>query len=101
MNRPRTFATRQLADLGARVIKVERPGAGDLARGYDTTVKGLGSLLSGSTEARRYDRCPPNLRNNVGEVRRVKNDYYIVPPRRSASSRCHGCSHETGHPRRN
>ncbi|MEV0084706.1 CaiB/BaiF CoA-transferase family protein [Saccharopolyspora sp. NPDC050642] len=37
------FATRQLADLGARVIKVERPGAGDLARGYDTTVKGMAS----------------------------------------------------------
>lgn len=29
------FATRQLADLGARVIKVERPGAGDFARSYD------------------------------------------------------------------
>ncbi len=37
------FATRQLADLGARVIKVERPGAGDFARGYDETVKGLAS----------------------------------------------------------
>lgn len=37
------FATRQLADLGARVIKVERRGAGDFARGYDTTVKGLAS----------------------------------------------------------
>ena len=37
------FATRQLADLGARVIKIERPGAGDFARGYDTTVKGLAS----------------------------------------------------------
>lgn len=37
------FATRQLADLGARVIKVERPGAGDFARGYDETVKGLSS----------------------------------------------------------
>ncbi|MER7011957.1 CaiB/BaiF CoA-transferase family protein [Saccharopolyspora sp. NPDC000359] len=36
------FATRQLADLGARVIKVERP-AGDFARGYDTSVKGLSS----------------------------------------------------------
>jgi itaconate CoA-transferase len=37
------FATRQLADLGARVIKIERPGAGDFARGYDRAVKGLSS----------------------------------------------------------
>ena len=34
------FATRQLADLGARVIKIERPGAGDFARDYDQTVNG-------------------------------------------------------------
>src|SRR5687768_15741881 len=37
------FATRQLADLGARVIKIERPGTGDFARAYDSTVKGLAS----------------------------------------------------------
>ena len=37
------FATRQLADLGARVIKIERPGVGDFARGYDTMVRGLSS----------------------------------------------------------
>jgi crotonobetainyl-CoA:carnitine CoA-transferase CaiB-like acyl-CoA transferase len=37
------FATRQLADLGARVIKIERPGSGDFARGYDTRVRGLAS----------------------------------------------------------
>src|SRR3546814_2211627 len=37
------FCTRQLADLGARVIKVERPGVGDFARGYDERVKGLSS----------------------------------------------------------
>lgn len=37
------FASRQLADLGARVIKVERPGGGDFARHYDATVKGLAS----------------------------------------------------------
>jgi itaconate CoA-transferase len=37
------FATRQLADLGARVVKVERPGSGDFARGYDTTVNGMAS----------------------------------------------------------
>ena len=37
------FATRQLADLGARVIKVERPGVGDFARAYDERVRGLAS----------------------------------------------------------
>ena len=37
------FATRQLADLGARVIKIERPGTGDFARAYDDRVRGLSS----------------------------------------------------------
>jgi len=37
------FCTRQLADMGARVIKVERPGSGDFARGYDERVNGLAS----------------------------------------------------------
>ncbi|MFF7708842.1 CoA transferase [Pseudomonas sp. NPDC007930] len=37
------FCTRQLADLGARVVKIERPGSGDFARGYDTRVNGLAS----------------------------------------------------------
>lgn len=37
------LATRQLADLGARVIKVERPGVGDFARAYDERVRGLSS----------------------------------------------------------
>ena len=37
------FATRQLADMGARVIKIERPGVGDFARGYDTRVRGIAS----------------------------------------------------------
>jgi crotonobetainyl-CoA:carnitine CoA-transferase CaiB-like acyl-CoA transferase len=39
------FATRQLADLGARVIKVERRGAGDFARGYDRSVHGQSSYF--------------------------------------------------------
>ena len=39
------FATRQLADLGARVIKIERPGTGDFARGYDDTVNGMASYF--------------------------------------------------------
>ncbi len=37
------FCTRQLADLGARVIKIERPGSGDFARAYDERVRGLAS----------------------------------------------------------
>ncbi|SSW64033.1 CaiB/BaiF CoA transferase family protein [Achromobacter agilis] len=37
------FCTRQLADMGARVIKIERPGSGDFARGYDERVRGLSS----------------------------------------------------------
>ena len=37
------FCTRQLADQGARVIKIERPGSGDFARGYDSRVKGMSS----------------------------------------------------------
>ncbi|MFF2367989.1 CaiB/BaiF CoA transferase family protein [Streptomyces sp. NPDC058122] len=37
------FATRQLADLGARVVKVERIDGGDFARGYDTAAQGLAS----------------------------------------------------------
>ena len=37
------FCTRQLADLGARVIKIERPGVGDFARAYDSRARGLAS----------------------------------------------------------
>jgi itaconate CoA-transferase len=40
------FATRQLADLGARVIKIERPGGGDFARGYDGAVHGQSSYFA-------------------------------------------------------
>ncbi|KMN33031.1 CoA-transferase [Chromobacterium sp. LK1] len=40
------FATRQLADLGARVIKVERPGGGDFARAYDERVAGMSSYFA-------------------------------------------------------
>lgn len=39
------FATRQLADLGARVIKIERPGIGDFARSYDETVNGMSAYF--------------------------------------------------------
>jgi crotonobetainyl-CoA:carnitine CoA-transferase CaiB-like acyl-CoA transferase len=41
------FATRQLADLGARVIRIERPGAGDFPRHYDDRANGLSSHFDG------------------------------------------------------
>jgi itaconate CoA-transferase len=56
------FATRQLADLGARVIKIERPGSGDFARAYDTTVNGLAShfvWLNRSKESMTLDLKRP------------------------------------------
>jgi crotonobetainyl-CoA:carnitine CoA-transferase CaiB-like acyl-CoA transferase len=60
------FATRQLADLGARVIKIERPGGGDFARGYDTTVRGLSSYfvwLNRSKESLTLDVKKPEGRD--------------------------------------
>src|SRR5450759_1355299 len=57
------FCTRQLADLGARVIKVERPGLGDFARAYDTRVKGLASHFvwtNRSKESLTLDLKQPN-----------------------------------------
>ena len=59
------FATRQLADLGARVIKIERPGVGDFARQYDTTVKGLSShfvWLNRSKESLTLDLKQPEAK---------------------------------------
>jgi itaconate CoA-transferase len=59
------FATRQLADLGARVIKIERPVTGDFARGYDTTVRGLAShfvWLNRSKESLTFDLKHPDAR---------------------------------------
>jgi formyl-CoA transferase len=58
------FATPQLADLGARVIKIERPGEGDFARGYDTTVNGLSSYfvwLNRSKESLTLDLKRPQV----------------------------------------
>ncbi|MCH1864919.1 CaiB/BaiF CoA-transferase family protein [Nocardioides sp. CFH 31398] len=59
------FATRQLADLGARVIKVERPGVGDFARSYDETVRGMSShfvWLNRSKESLALDLKHPEAR---------------------------------------
>jgi itaconate CoA-transferase len=65
------FATRQLADLGARVIKIERPDLGDFARGYDTTVRGLAShfvWLNRSKESLTLDLKRPEARDVLARL---------------------------------
>lgn len=65
------FATRQLADLGARVIKIERPRVGDFARDYDATVKGLSShfvWLNRSKESLTLDVKHPKAHEIVSRL---------------------------------
>src|SRR3984957_9961405 len=65
------FATRQLADLGARVIKIERPGDGDFARRYDETVFGQSSYfvwLNRSKESITLDVKQPDGRAVLDEL---------------------------------
>ena len=65
------FATRQLADLGARVIKIERPDGGDFARGYDTTVNGLSSYfvwLNRSKESLTLDLKRPECAETLARL---------------------------------
>ena len=65
------FATRQLADLGARVIKIERPGDGDFARAYDATVRGLAShfvWLNRSKESLTLDLKRPEAQTVLARL---------------------------------
>jgi len=65
------FATRQLADLGARVVKIERPGVGDFARDYDETVRGMAShfvWLNRSKESLTLDLKHPEARQVVHQL---------------------------------
>jgi crotonobetainyl-CoA:carnitine CoA-transferase CaiB-like acyl-CoA transferase len=65
------FATRQLADLGARVIKIERPGGGDFARNYDRTTLGQSShfiWLNRGKESVELDVKDPGDRDLLGRL---------------------------------
>jgi len=55
------FCTRQLADLGARVIKVERPGSGDFARAYDERVRGMASHFVWSNRSKEVSLWTSNV----------------------------------------
>jgi itaconate CoA-transferase len=73
------FATRQLADLGARIIKIERPEVGDFARNYDNTVKGMSShfvWLNRSKESLALDLKEENSKR-VLESLLSKADVFI------------------------
>ena len=65
------FCTRQLADLGARVIKIERPHVGDPARAYDTRVRGMASHFvwtNRSKESLTLDLKQQAARDIVGKL---------------------------------
>lgn len=65
------FATRQLADLGARVIKIERPEVGDFARAYDETVHGMSAYfvwLNRSKESMTLDLKHPDARDIMNRL---------------------------------
>jgi itaconate CoA-transferase len=97
------FCTRQLADLGARVIKIERPGAGDFARGYDERVHGLASYfvwLNRSKESLALDVKRPQAMPILKELLR-RADVLVQNLAPGAAARL-GMSHEAlraEHPR--
>lgn len=69
------FCTRQLADQGARVIKVERPGVGDFARAYDQRVQGLASHFVWTNRSKeslaldlKHAQAPEVLQRLLGEA---------------------------------
>jgi len=73
------FATRHLADLGARVIKIERPNVGDFARDYDRTVKGMAShfvWLNRSKESLALDVKHPKAKDILARLIR-RADVFI------------------------
>src|ERR687886_1326445 len=96
------FAPRQLADLGARVIKVERPGGGDFARAYDDRVRGLASHFvwcNRSKESLTLDVKAPEAREIMARLV-ARADVLVQNLAPGAAARL-GLSEETlrpGHP---
>jgi crotonobetainyl-CoA:carnitine CoA-transferase CaiB-like acyl-CoA transferase len=96
------FATRQLADLGARVIKIERPGTGDFARGYDQRVKGLASHFvwtNRSKESLTLDVKHPRAAALLERLILEKADVLVQNLAPGAAARL-GLSYEALSPRR-
>ena len=96
------FATRQLADLGARVIKIERPGVGDFARGYDRRVKGLAShfvWVNRSKESLTLDVKHPRAAALLERLVLERADVLVQNLAPGAAARL-GLSHEALAPRK-
>ncbi|MBV4544423.1 CaiB/BaiF CoA transferase family protein [Pseudomonas vlassakiae] len=94
------FCTRQLADLGARVIKVERPGSGDFARGYDQRVDGLASHFvwtNRSKESLTLD-LKQQAADGILDALLAKADVLVQNLAPGAAARM-GLSFDTLHPR--
>jgi itaconate CoA-transferase len=94
------FATRQLADLGARVIKIERPDGGDFARHYDTSVDGLSSYfvwLNRSKESLTLDLKQPAAKHVVERLL-ARADVFVHNLAPGAIDRL-GFGADTGRPR--
>ena len=86
------FATRQLADLGARVIKIERPGVGDFARGYDERVRGLASHFvwtNRSKESLTLDVKHPKAQAILKTLIREQADIVVQNLAPGACAPCH------------
>ncbi len=91
------LGTRHLADLGARVIKIERPGVGDFARGYDTRVRGLASHFvwaNRSKESLTLDVKHPAARGILQRLVLEKADVVVQNLAPGASERL-GLDHAT------
>jgi itaconate CoA-transferase len=94
------FATRQLADFGARVIKIERPGVGDFARSYDERVRGLSSYFvwcNRSKESLALDVKHPEAAAILSKLLEIA-DVLVENLAPGAAERL-GLSYETLHPR--
>ena len=90
------LATRHLADLGARVIKIERPGSGDFARAYDQRVRGLSSHFvwtNRSKESLTLDLKQPAAAEVLHRLIRDKADVLVQNLAPGAASRL-GLSYE-------
>lgn len=97
------FCTRQLADLGARVVKVERPDGGDFARAYDTRARGLSSHFVWTNRSKESLALDLKQESSIAVLRRLiaKADVLVqnLAPGAAARLGLGGAALRTLHPR--